>query len=83
MASPDYVVRQRAEKQLAKDIRVRMAELDMDQKALARRLRMPETTISYWCNHPESLNLERWAKINSVLKLSPKSFLLAAGFGAI
>lgn len=75
-----YVEQQHAKKRLNHQIRARLEEMGIDQKQLAKMLKMPETTVSYWLTHPERLSAEKWAKLNTVLHLTVDNFAVAAGF---
>ena len=67
-------------KDLTKEIRKCMVDCGLDQKHLAKRLGIQESTMSYWITHPQSLTLDKFAQLNAVLHLPVDAFAAAGGF---
>lgn len=61
-------------------IAVKLAEMDMTQKSLARRMGVAESTISRWVTSPDTLTLAQFRQLNAVLHLPVDAFASAGGF---
>ena len=62
------------------EIRKAMLNAGYDQKSLAKKLSIPESTVSYWVRHPESLKLSQWQLINRILHIPGDVIVTAGGF---
>lgn len=65
---------------LEKEIKKAMVEHDLNIKQLSAAIRRPSTTVSYWIHNPESMSMENWRLLNSVLHLPAAVFARAGGF---
>ena len=61
-------------------IAVKLAEMDMTQKSLAKRVGVAESTISRWVNFPDTMTISQFRKLNAVLHLPVDVFASAGGF---
>lgn len=66
-------------KRLNIEIRKAMAEYELDQKHLARRLRISEATMSTWIANPDKLTMEKMALLNRELHLPASVLAVALG----
>lgn len=71
---------QKALEGLTTQIRVALVERGMTQKELAALLFIPQTTLSGWIRHPETMTLKNLQRLNSVLALDPLKWSIAGGF---
>lgn len=63
-----------------RDVQVRLAYLDLNQRDLAEYLGVSDATVSLLLRRPEKMPVERLRKIISYLQLEPAAVLKLLGF---
>ena len=75
-----HVDQAHAIKDLKHDIQVALIRHDLSIPAAAKSIGIDARTLRNWVSHPESLSIPKWQRLNSVLHISPDSYIRAAGF---